>query len=74
VEATYTNFLVTGEGQECAATSGSLELKYYAADAADAAEATKTVSCTAEGGALECTSEGAIVEVESPTCDPVDAK
>jgi hypothetical protein len=72
VEATYTKFVVTGQGESCQATSGSLALKYFAAGAT---EASKTVSCTAELGALSCTDEtSATVEVESPACDPIDAK
>jgi hypothetical protein len=71
VESTYANFIVEGEGESCSATSGSLTLKYYSA----AGVSSKEVACTAALGALTCEDEsGTAVEVESPACDPIDAK
>lgn len=71
VEAAYTNFLIAGEGELCAAQSGSFVLKYVSSSGA----LEKTVSCAAEDGALSCSdADGGSVEVESPSCDPIDAR
>lgn len=71
VQATYTNFVVTGEGESCSAESGTLVLKYTSATGTIA----QTLTCSPESGALNCTdSSNSTVEIESPTCDPLDAK
>jgi hypothetical protein len=71
VELSFSNLLMSGEGESCEAQSGSFTAKY--SDAAGAL--VKSVSCVADSGALSCTDDtGAAVEVESPSCDPMDGK
>lgn len=71
VEVSFTNFLIGGEGETCALQSGALSLRYLSASDA----AIKVVACTVDTGALSCTDDaGAVVEIENPSCDPLDAR
>ncbi|NBO39495.1 hypothetical protein EBU99_13030 [bacterium] len=67
----FTNFLMKGEGESCEPQSGSFVLKNTDASGA----AAKDVTCTADSGSLSCVdSAGASVEIENPSCDPIDGK
>ena len=71
LELSFSSLLMSGEGESCEAQSGSFTIKHSDSSGA----LVKSVSCSADSGILNCVDNaGAAVEIESPSCDPMDGK
>ncbi len=68
IEKTFTSFVMTHTGDECAPTSGTLSISFKTSGTE-----TEKVDCTVDSGDLSCTNKaGDSVTIDSPACDPAD--